>query len=214
MKTCYIATPFAGIPDEPRAVLLARLALAMGMAPVVIHPTIRAGDGPEAFARGLDAAKAIAMGCDEAWCLHHDDGTMSDGCRYELLHRRHRGGTWADWQAVARVLHPELLSQVCAAASEPAEVKPRKVAPPWTYEGDDRADRGDAASVWWGERNYEWTASDFCGHRPTLREATIAALHGSSLIEAVEGFATDYEQDTKLFRALISVRCWENAASV
>ena len=57
---------------------------------------------------------------------------------------------------------------------------------------------------------YHQNHSDLC----TLREATIAALHGSSLIEAVEGFATDYEQDTKLFRALISVRCWENAASV
>ena len=57
---------------------------------------------------------------------------------------------------------------------------------------------------------YHTNHKDMC----TLRESTIAALQGSSIIEAVESFATDYEPDTKLFRALIQVRCWENAASV
>lgn len=57
---------------------------------------------------------------------------------------------------------------------------------------------------------YHDNHKDLC----TLRESTLTALTGSSLIEAVEGFSTDFEPDTKLFRALISVRCWESAASV
>lgn len=57
---------------------------------------------------------------------------------------------------------------------------------------------------------YHDNHKDLC----TLREAALSALAASSLVEAVEGFSTDFEPDTKLFRALISVRCWEDAASV
>lgn len=57
---------------------------------------------------------------------------------------------------------------------------------------------------------YSDNHSDMCA----LRESTITALIASPYVEAVEGFNTDYEQDTKLFRALISVRFWEDAASV
>ena len=57
---------------------------------------------------------------------------------------------------------------------------------------------------------YHDNHKDLC----TLRESTLAALSASSLVEAVEGFSTDFEPETKLFRALISVRCWESAASV
>ena len=57
---------------------------------------------------------------------------------------------------------------------------------------------------------YHDNHKDLC----TLRESTLTALSASSLVEAVEGFSTDFEPDTKLFRALISVRCWESAASV
>lgn len=52
--------------------------------------------------------------------------------------------------------------------------------------------------------------SDMCA----LREQTITALVASPYVEAVEGFSTDYEPDTSLYRALISVRVWEDAASV
>jgi hypothetical protein len=117
MKTCYIAAPFAGTPDDSRALALARLAMDLGFAPVVIHPAVRAGaygddNDPDARERGLEAAKTIAAQCDELWCLLRDDGTASGGCQAEIIHRKMttgkaaRSATWNDWQAVARVLAP------------------------------------------------------------------------------------------------------------
>ena len=57
---------------------------------------------------------------------------------------------------------------------------------------------------------YHLNHADMCA----LRETTITALIASPYVEAVEGFSTDYESDTALYRALISVRLWEDAASV
>lgn len=57
---------------------------------------------------------------------------------------------------------------------------------------------------------YHTNHLDMCA----LRESTITALVASPYVEAVEGFSTDYESDTSLYRALISVRLWEDAASV
>ena len=57
---------------------------------------------------------------------------------------------------------------------------------------------------------YHNNHSDLCA----LRELTFAALVASPYVEAIESFSTDPEPDTGLYRALFSVRLWENAASV
>ena len=95
----YVAAPY-GDPSPTirawhvaRARLLARLALATGYAPIVVHGEISActyGDDsdPEQRARGMAASAAICRGVLSTpgavlWALLRDDQSMSDGTRAE-----------------------------------------------------------------------------------------------------------------------------------
>ena len=117
IRPCYIIAPYAGDVDRnvARACLLGRLALAHGLAPVVVHPAIRAGvygddDVAEERERGLAASIEVAllvvMAFGDVWVLSNDDGSLSDGCarewracgEYAKPRNRHgwRFGTWLD----------------------------------------------------------------------------------------------------------------------
>lgn len=94
IRPAYIIAPYAGDIDRnvARAVLLGRLALAHGLAPVVVHPAIKAGvygddDVPEERERGLRAACGIARTVvaagGDVWALTDDNGSLSAGSRIE-----------------------------------------------------------------------------------------------------------------------------------
>ena len=141
MRTVYIAGPF-GDPDRKvrewnieRARLLARLAMARGLAPIMIHGEVQAGTygddaDPAGRRRGLEAACAIAARTDVFWMLQRDDGTESTGCTMEfdrwfraMDHRpvkRIPGvGTWSEWRADFAEHAPHLLEDFDRLSTRP-----------------------------------------------------------------------------------------------
>jgi hypothetical protein len=113
---CYIAAPY-GDPDSSiqrwnvdRACALARLAVALGRAPIVVHSAIAGVFGsdhdPEVRALGLEVDLALVTLVAEAprgelWILEGEGGALSSGVALELdAWRAARGpggvnrGTW------------------------------------------------------------------------------------------------------------------------
>lgn len=95
MRTAYICSPFgdpgAAVRAENirRARDLAACAIRHGRAPLVVHGEVEAGTyghdaDPEARARGLAMACALALACDEVWVLISRRG-ITDGMRREIL---------------------------------------------------------------------------------------------------------------------------------
>ena len=98
MTPIYIAAPYAPRPglttteNITRAHALARHAMRLGYAPVVIHGAVQVGvfgndDDPEERARGIEAACAIAAAIGRAggelWLLVLPEGGLSSGCERE-----------------------------------------------------------------------------------------------------------------------------------
>ena len=127
---CYVAAPFSDASPTirawhvARAVLLARLAMACGLAPVEPHTSIAAGvygddSNPEQRARGMVATRQIAAlvmsGGGKMWALLRDDYSMSDGVRDEVQIADDRGisrarrAPWAEWRTIAAQSAPHLL---------------------------------------------------------------------------------------------------------
>ena len=123
MSRCpvYIAGPY-GDPDPlqidlnvRRASALARLAVAEGLAPLVVHPAILAGAygddyNPQERAAGLDCSLSLVETVrrhsgGQLWVLTRHDGELSPGTKLELQAwqgvprgRRHfRRGSWSQW---------------------------------------------------------------------------------------------------------------------
>lgn len=117
----YICAPFSAPSllerdrNVNRALLLGRLAVLSGFAPIVVHPSIDSvfGDDndPAARARGLACNLAVcelvAHNGGALWILLRDDGTMSPGCECERavwsMSRAEKitAHTWAGWRALA-----------------------------------------------------------------------------------------------------------------
>jgi len=129
---CYIAAPY-GDPSPTirawhvsRARLLARLALACGYAPIVVHGEIEAGtygddSDPEQRARGMAASAAICRGVLATpgavlWALLRDDGERSEGVAAEMRLAVDGGAgmlldTWKAWRLRVAVHAPQLLPE-------------------------------------------------------------------------------------------------------
>ena len=108
MTPIYIAAPYAPRPglttteNITRAHALARHAMRLGYAPVVIHGAVQVGvfgndDDPEERARGIEAACAIAAAIGRAggelWLLVLPEGGLSSGCEREAEAYLRAGGT-------------------------------------------------------------------------------------------------------------------------
>lgn len=143
----YIAAPYRA--DSPaqrdrnveRAELLARLAIAEGLAPVIVHSSVVRGafgddNSPAERAAGLDVAaslvRTVAHRPDgRMWVLLDDTGAMTDGVRIEVSIWRGLGhlaaraiarrGTWDAWRHLC-VAHG--LSSEWARLARPVEVTP------------------------------------------------------------------------------------------
>lgn len=136
LPLAYIAGPF-NEPSETirawhvsRARLLARLALATGYAPIVVHGEIEAGtygddSDPEQRARGMAASAAICRGVlstPEAvlWALLRDDGSMSAGTLAEwALASDGTQTTWNGWRRHAAKHAPDMLPEWDRLAARP-----------------------------------------------------------------------------------------------
>lgn len=129
---CYVASPYADPSPMirawhvSRAVLLSRLAMACGLAPVEVHTGIAAGvygddSDPEQRARGMAATRQIAAlvmsGGGKMWALLHADYSMSDGVRDGVQIADDRGisrarrAPWAEWRTIAAQSAPHLLPE-------------------------------------------------------------------------------------------------------
>ena len=140
MPLCYLAAPFSD-PSETirawhvaRARLLARLALACGLAPVVVHGEIEAGtygddSDPEQRALGMAVSAAICRGVlatPEAvlWALLRDDGERSEGVAAEMRIAVDGGAgllmdTWKAWRLRVHEHAPHLLAAGDRLAARP-----------------------------------------------------------------------------------------------
>ena len=109
-----------------RARLLARLAMACNLSPVVVHGEIEAGTygddaDPEQRARGMAASAAICRGVLSTpgavlWALLRDDKRMSDGVSAEwsialCAGRPAWGLSWAMWRKDVALKAPALLPE-------------------------------------------------------------------------------------------------------
>lgn len=116
MTLVYIAAPYTAHPglttteNIVRAHTLARHALSLGYAPIVIHGAIQAGvygndDVPAERAIGIETACAIAAGVGRAggelWALMLPYGAMSDGVDRERRAYLDAGGRRTRWFKMA-----------------------------------------------------------------------------------------------------------------
>ena len=152
---CYVAAPFSDASltirawHVSRAVLLARLAMACGYAPVEVHTSIAAGvygddSDPEQRARGMAATAAICRGVLATpgavlWALLRDDGTASTGTAGERDLARATGrewqtATWSAWQMLAERVASHLLPEWDRLAVRPDAVGEWE---PHAYEGSE-----------------------------------------------------------------------------
>ena len=98
MTPVYIAAPYApargltATDNLVRAHALARHAMSLGYAPIVIHGAVQVGvygndDNPSERARGIEAAcaiaKAVGRAGGELWLLRLPGGGVSNGCDRE-----------------------------------------------------------------------------------------------------------------------------------
>lgn len=113
-----------------RARLLARLAMACNLSPVVVHGEIEAGTygddaDPEQRARGMAASAAICRGVLATpgavlWALLRDDGSMSAGTLAEwALASDGTQTTWNGWRRHAAKHAPALLPEWDRLAARP-----------------------------------------------------------------------------------------------
>jgi len=96
-EVVYIAAPLGAETDAEieanvrRAEALGRVAIACGLAPIVVHSNagrlFGSDNDPEARERGIQAdlaiVRAVAAVGGHFWCLLRGDGTLSAGCRRE-----------------------------------------------------------------------------------------------------------------------------------
>lgn len=138
-RPCYIAAPYGD--DNPvrrawnvaRACLLARLAVAEGRAPIVVHPAIVPVYGleetPEARRLGLEVDEALVelvarTMLGELWILETDAGELTSGTRRELtawIHARgaHKGGRRGRWSDFSAPMAAAGLGEAWAALASP-----------------------------------------------------------------------------------------------
>lgn len=176
---CYVAAPYSDAYPTirawhvSRAVLLARLAMACGYAPVEVHTSIAAGvygddSDPEQRARGMAATAAICRGVLATpgavlWALTNDDGSMSPGVEAEVAigHSVWRGRswyTWAEWRDSDELKrNPHLLPEWDRLAVRPDAVGEWE---PHAYEGSEWRAYGDGSCAAYHDSE-GWTVYGF-----------------------------------------------------
>ena len=193
LPLCYIACPYSDPSPTirarhvDRAVLLARLAMACGLAPVEVHTSIAAGvygddSDPEQRARGMAATAAICRGVLATpgavlWALLRDDGTASDGTRAECVLAAdvadYTAHTWAEWAIKVAAKAYDLLPEWDRLAVRPDAVGE------WMPGHGPRCERrqyasGDAAA--YNDADLGWEVYDFETRTPFAQGPETGAL--------------------------------------